>query len=271
MITTKNNKKMKTINERQKCIIERINSCDYVSVQELSKWLEVSVVTIRKDLTLLENKGYLFRMHGGAARQQKYAFELSVSEKENIYIDEKKSIAKAAKELIEDNDFITLASGSTVHYLAKEIDDRKKLTILTPAIRVALELSRLSNVNIIMLGGELRKNASSVVGTISESILKNFSCNKLFLGVDGIDLNFGISTSNASEAYLNQLMIKQNEKTIVLVDSSKVGKRAFGQICGLQYINTIVTDNRIDPRFVSKVQEMGIEVIVGKPVGIPAM
>lgn len=101
----------------------------------------------------------------------------------------------------------------------------QKLTVLTSSLRVALELCMMPNINIIQLGGEVRKSSTSIVGAISESVLKQFSCHKLFLGVDGIDAEFGISCSSASEAHLNQAMIECAEKVIVWQIRLKLIKR----------------------------------------------
>lgn len=253
---------MKVLNERQNEIIEKINHLGFISVQELSDFFGVSVVTIRKDLSFLEEEGYLFRTHGGATKQKRYAFEQSVLEKEKIYVEEKTRIGLKATEFIQENDFIIIGSGTTMHYLARNINQNSRFTALTHSLRVALELSKLELVNVIQLGGELRKSSSSVVGAISEEILKKFSCNKLFLGVDGIDLEFGISTSNAAEAHLNQLMVSQAQSVIILADSSKINKKGFGKICDLDKIQTLITDNKIDQNFISKLEEIGIEVII---------
>lgn len=253
---------MQLLNKRQKQIIDKIDEAGYLSVQDLSSFLNVSLVTIRKDLTLLEEQGYLFRTHGGASKQARYAFEQNVSEKENIFVEEKKRIAFRALDFVNNSDFIILASGTTIHYLARIISNFDNLTVLTPSLKVALELCKEKNINTVHLGGEVRKSSTSTVGTIAENVLKNFSCNKLFLGVDGIDIDFGISTSNASEAYLNQKMIEQSDKVIILADSSKINKRGFGRICGIDKIDTLITDEKIESVFVEKLQEHGVEVII---------
>ena len=111
---------------------------------------------------------------------------------------------------------------------------------------MSLELSKEANVDTIQLGGDVRKSSNSVTGPISETILKEFSCNKLFLGADGLHLDFGLSTSNASEAHLNQVMISLAEKVIVLVDSTKMNVRGFGKICNLDKIDVLITDDGID-------------------------
>lgn len=164
--------------------------------------------------------------------------------------------------MIQENDCIILASGTTMHYLARMLMNFGPLTVLTSSLRVAIELCNNPNINVIQLGGEVRKSSTSIVGSISEGILKQFSCNKLFLGVDGIDLEFGISTSNAAEAHLNQVMIECADKTVVLADSSKLNKKGFGKIASLDEVDYLITDNGIGEEDRSALEERGVTVIV---------
>jgi len=115
---------------------------------------------------------------------------------------------------------------------------------------------------VIQLGGMLRKSSSSVMGPYSESILKDFFCSKLFLGVDGIDLEFGLTTTNMMEAHLNRQMISVSQKTIVLTDSTKFGKRGFGKICNIDEIDHIITDSGISEHVVKQLQSLGVTVTI---------
>ncbi|WP_407481538.1 DeoR/GlpR family DNA-binding transcription regulator [Elizabethkingia meningoseptica] len=243
-------------------ILKELEKKEYVLVQDLCEKYNVSSVTIRKDLSYLESLGLLHRTHGGASKQSRFAYEKNVSEKENINVEVKKAIAKEASKIIDENDSIILASGTTIHYLARTLESFQKLTVLTSSLRVALELCTMPNINIIQLGGEVRKSSTSIVGAISESVLKQFSCHKLFLGVDGIDLDFGISCSSAAEAHLNQAMIECAEKVIVLADSSKINKKGFGKIADLDRVDTIITDRNIDAETRENLEDMGITVVI---------
>ncbi len=249
-------------NERLNQILSVLEKEKYITVQELSKTLDVSMVTIRKDLALLENQGYLYRTHGGASKKSRYAFEENVLRKESINVKEKQKIARKALEFIKENDFIILASGTTIHYLARIMNDFQKLTVLTSSLRVSVELCNIPSINTIQIGGEVRKSSTSVIGPLSESILNSFSCNKLFLGIDGIDIDFGISTSNVAEASLNQQMIKHADKVYVLGDSSKVNKRGFGKICDLSKVDVFITDSHIEKEEVQKLESIGINVVI---------
>lgn len=253
---------MEKLVPRHDDILKELDEKGYVLVQDLCEKLNVSSVTIRKDLNYLEGLGLLFRNHGGASKYMRYAYEKNVNEKENINVEAKQGIVKAAMQLIQENDCIILASGTTMHYLARMLVNFGPLTVLTSSLRVALELCNNPNINIIQLGGEVRKSSTSIVGSISETILKQFSCNKLFLGVDGIDLDFGISTSNAAEAHLNQLMIECSDHVVILADSSKLNKKGFGKIASLDKIDYLVTDTHISDEDRTGLEDAGVSVIV---------
>ncbi|WP_343067707.1 DeoR/GlpR family DNA-binding transcription regulator [Chitinophaga varians] len=253
---------MINIAERHKFILDKLAEKGYVNVVDLCKELDVSGVTIRKDLKLLEDKALLFRSHGGASVNNPYTNDKPVNEKEKLRSEEKNNIGLAAAALIAPNDAIIIASGTSVLALAKNIHPKGHLTVITGALNVALELIRIPDVEVIQLGGQLRTSSSSVTGPYAEKILEDFSCSKLFLGVDGIDLEFGLTTSNIMEAHLNQKMIATVQKIIVLADSTKFGKRGFGRICGLEDVDEVITDTGISPHLVKTMEDMGIKVTI---------
>nr|WP_291908078.1 DeoR/GlpR family DNA-binding transcription regulator [Chitinophaga sp. CB10] len=253
---------MINIAERHKFILNKLHEKGYVNVLELCKELDVSGVTIRKDLKLLEDKALLFRSHGGATVQNPYTNDKPVNEKENIRREEKNRIGQAAAALIAPNDAIIIASGTSVLALAKNIQPKGHLMVITGALNVALELLRRPEIEVIQLGGQLRNSSTSVTGSYAEKILDDFSCSKLFLGVDGIDLEFGLTTTNIMEAHLNQKMMATAQKTIVLADSAKFGRRGFGRICGMEDIDEVITDSAIADHLVKRMEDMGVKVTV---------
>lgn len=248
--------------KRHQDILDKLEEHKYVEVTELCKELNVSAVTIRKDLKFLEERGLLFRTHGGASLDNPYINDRSVNEKEKIKVDEKSLIAIEAAKRIQEHDSILIASGTTVQALARAIEVKEKLTVITASLNVALELIRYKHIDVLQLGGYVRHSSSSVVGNQASAILENISCSKLFLGVDGIDMEYGLSTTHLEEAQLNLKMIKAAERTIVLADSSKFGKKSFGRICSLDEIDEIITDSGISKSIVALLEEKGIVVTI---------
>jgi len=253
---------MSSLLERHQYIIEQINKEGSVSVGDLCENLNVSSVTIRKDLQFLEDKQLLYRTHGGATLSNPYIADRHVDEKVALQALEKQKIGAFAASLIDSNDCILIASGTTVQFFARNIQAKESLTVVTSALNVALELKDRVGVEVIQLGGVVRKTSASVTGNDAEAVLQNFSCSKLFLGVDGIDLAYGLTTSNLMEAMLNKKMIAASQKTIVLADSSKFGKRGFGKICQLDSIEQIITDANISTHTVKELEAMGVEVTI---------
>lgn len=253
---------MKNSTTRHEFILKRLQENGRVMVEELSAVTGVSGVTIRKDLKLLEDKNLLFRTKGGGSVHNPYTIERPINEKELLHAKEKDMIAKAALSIIGDNDSILIGSGTTVFSLAKALHPERRLTVITPAIKVALELSNRANVEVMQLGGLLRPNSSSVAGAQAEKTLDDISCGILFLGVDGIDPDFGLSITNLAEASLNKKMIQCAQVIAILADSTKFGRRGLGKVCDFEQINYIITDEGVSPRMIKAMDERGVKVIV---------
>ena len=247
--------------QRHKMILAELEKEGYVKVIGLSERLGVSAVTIRKDLTILEQKKMLFRSHGSVSLFSSLIGDRHIDEKEKMMVDEKRRIAEAAARLLERNDRIIIASGTTVLAFANKISSfTEPLTIITASVKVSLSLCYRQNIEVIQLGGSMRKNSASVIGHDAENFLKDLSCNKLYIGIDGLDIDFGLTTGNIDEAHLNKAMIRAAQKVIVLADSSKFGKRSFGKICDLDRVHQIITDSNAPASAVQLIRDKGIEV-----------
>jgi DeoR family transcriptional regulator, aga operon transcriptional repressor len=253
---------MISIAERHKFILDSLKQNGYIKVADMANSLEVTTVTIRKDLKYLEEKKLLYRTHGSASPINPIAPELNVIEKEKMKKDEKERIALAACNLIEENDSIIIASGSTVFTFAENIKPINHLTVVTASLKVSILLNNLNNVDVLQLGGTVRKNSVSVIGEYSTRFFEDITCSKLFLGVDGIDPESGITNSNIEEAQLNKRMMQASLKTIILSDSSKFGRRGFGKICKLDQVDVIITDSGISESMAKMIEETGIELII---------
>lgn len=253
-----------TKEERHEMIMEELIKHGTVLVSDLVSRLEVSAVTVRKDLTELEKNDRLYRSHGKAVLVNPYINNRSVSEKEKLAPDQKHAIGREAARLITRDDSICIASGTTVHALARNIQPIHKLTVVSASLPVSNILSQHENIDIIQLGGMLRHSSLSVAGEYSARILDECSFSKLYMGVDGIDFDYGITTTDMREAALNQKMIAAAQKTIVLADSSKFGRRGFAKIADIDAIDVIITDAGVSPKVVKQIENLGIELIIAQ-------
>lgn len=251
-----------TKEERHKQILEALMHHESMPVASLSLLLDVSAVTIRKDLTELESARKLYRTHGKAVLINPYINNRPVIEKEKLARSEKAMIGRKAAELISQDDSIIIASGSTVLAFAQCIRSVQRLTVISASLKVSELLGDDANIQVMQLGGVLRHSSLSVVGKHAESALGEFCCSKLFMGVDGIDLEFGLTTTDMREADLNRAMMRTAQKTIVLADSSKFRRRGFSKIANIADVDTIITDSNIPPAVCRAIEDTGVELIV---------
>lgn len=253
-----------TITDRHQFILQRLHEEGRVDIQELSEAMQVSGVTVRKDLKLLEERKLLYRTRGGGTIDNPYAIEKPINEKEFINVEQKRKIARAALPLIGQTESIVIGSGTTVFELARCLNPTRRLFVITPALKVALELYDRPNVEVLQLGGLIHQSSASAAGSFAERILEDISCDMLFLGVDGIDLEFGLTISNLTEAGLNQKMIQLAQRVVIMADSSKFGRRGLGRICSLEQIHYIITDGGVASATVDQLEEKGVRVIIAE-------
>lgn len=257
----KNGKQQLNSAERRKYSFEFVNDRGHVSVAELSDQFGVSEVTIRKDLQYLEERNLLLRTHGGAMRLDFVVNEQSLEEKGQKYQEQKARIGRAAAALVKDGDSLILDAGTTVLQVVRHLRGKRRLTILTSSIMIASEVLRVLDAQLIMLGGPVRSNSAAVVGNYAEQMVRDHSFQKLFLAADGFDVERGLTTTDSLEAHLNRVMIASAMQTIAVFDSSKFGHRGLCTICGVESIDTIVTD-AMSENVRRRLQERGVTVVM---------
>ena len=237
--------------ERRALILRMLEQKEEVSVIEISQQTGISEVTIRKDLTMLQNRHLLLRTRGGAMRKpvENTNEDTAIERKRMFNVKEKERIGAEAAKLIKNGDYIMFDSGTTTLEIARHLDKFHDLHIITNAINIAVELMAYKRFDVVFLGGNVRPQSLSTVGPLALNVLRNFSRYKLFLGVDSFSLENGVSTPSLEEASLNQAMIEAAGEVIAIFDSSKFGRRTFAHIASLDRINTIITDNHIAPEF----------------------
>jgi DeoR family transcriptional regulator of aga operon len=230
------------IEERRQYILGLAQKNGRVLVEELSESLGISRITIRKDLDHLQSRGVLQRTHGGALLPGNGALrDLSLQEKEGRHSDEKLRIANAAADLVQEGQCVLLDSGTTTTAIARALKRFSHLTIITNAVNIAAELS-VTDFEVLLTGGSLRKNSFSLVGPLAEDMLRDMHADILFLGVDGFDLDVGLTTPNVMESRVNRAMVKASSMVVAVCDSTKFNRRSLSKIVDVSMIQHVITD-----------------------------
>lgn len=248
--------------ERREYVLEKLHEEGRVSVAGLTEKLQVSAVTVRKDLDHLEERNLLVRTHGGAIANNHFAYDLPFEEKARRNKEEKERIAERAARLVDDQDIIILDAGTTTLQIIRSLHDRKNLKVATNSVLIAFEVLRVPAIELILLGGLMRSSSASTVGPYAEQMLREHSFRKLFLAGDGFDVNYGLTTTDAHEASLNRLMIEAADLVIVAVDSSKFGRRGLCRICTTKDIDIVITDDKAPDDAIDVLEEESIEVLI---------
>lgn len=249
-----------TKEERHNLIVQTLLRQESASVAELSAQLQVSAVTIRKDLSELEAAKKLYRSHGNAILIDPYINNRTISEKAKLASHEKSVIGYYAAQLVTKDDSIIIASGTTMLSFAHNIEPKHHLTVVSASLKVSEALGPSEAIDVIQLGGTVRRSSLSVVGSTAEVFLRDMACSKLFLGVDGFDPGFGITTTDIREADLNKAMMRAAQKTIVLADSSKFGRRGFVKIADFDDVDMLITDSNLPDKAASALESTGVDL-----------
>jgi DeoR family transcriptional regulator, aga operon transcriptional repressor len=250
------------IDERRQHILGLVQSNGRVLVHELSGRLGISQITIRKDLDHLQARGLIHRTHGGALPVSAGAlFDPSLKEKQKQHSQEKLRIAEAAAGLVQEKQCVMLDSGTTTTAVAHALRRFSHLTIITNAVNIAADLAG-TDFDVILTGGILRKSSFSLVGPLAEDVLNEVHADLLFLGVDGFDLEIGLSTPNVLEAHVNRAMVRATKRVIVVCDSTKFHRRSLSRIISPSEVHCVITDRGLSEADAEALREREIELIL---------
>lgn len=246
--------------ERRRAILDILNREGRVLVADMARQFRTSQVTIRKDLEILHAQGRAHRTHGGALPAQASAIEdPTLREKEKLHRKEKLQIATAAARMVKEGQVVILDSGTTTTAIARALRRHKNLTIITNAVNIAAELAG-STFEVILTGGTLRRNSFSLVGPIAEETLRRLNADILFLGVDGFDVHYGLSTPNLLEAKVNRAMMEVARVVVAVCDSSKFGRRSLSSIAPPTAVHHLITDRGVPKSDLAALKKFGIQV-----------
>ncbi|MFQ1743963.1 DeoR family transcriptional regulator [Aeromonas sp. 603079] len=250
--------------ERRERIIQQLRSHGSVQVNDLSAQFQVSTVTIRNDLAFLEKQGIAVRAYGGAllCEPNQAAPERTIADKSVLNTPVKQRIGALAATLVQPGSRLILDSGTTTLEVARHLREHQEILVMTNGMNVANELLEADGIELLMTGGHLRRKSLSFYGAQAEQSLQNYHFDLLFLGVDGIDLERGVSTHHEDEARLNRCMCQVAKKIIVVTDSSKFFRSSLHRIINIQRIHTLITDDALPPELLTGLHDAGIEVLL---------
>ena len=224
--------------ERRTRIVEILSDRRRVTVGQLSRMLGVSPSCIRKDLAKLQRANLIERAHGGAIAKGGVRNEHPLHQKEEENIPEKERVAAAAAGLIHEGDTVWLDGGSTTTLIAGKIKPMRNVTVVTNSLSVAYELAGAAGVEVIIIGGALRKISMSLIGPMAERVISEINVDKAFIGVDGITLRQGCTTTNLMDAKTKKMIMERAKQVVIVADKSKWGKVSFASFAGIRDIDS---------------------------------
>lgn len=232
--------------ERRSRITEILRDRRAVRVSSLSDGLGVSEMTIRRDLERLESEGLLVRTHGGAVLKRHMAEEPLYDDKVAAHAEEKRRIAQRAAQLIEPGETVFLSSGTTAAQVLRHVDPALEARVVTHNVG-ALAEAHSPRLEVILLGGLYRPRSNAVAGSLTIEMLSWFTASKMLLGVDGLDLEEGLTTPTVGMASIERAMIARTRgEVIALADSSKIGVVADVAVCGFDQVDAVLLDDGVD-------------------------
>ena len=248
--------------ERRRLILETVAADGQATVAALSDKLNVSEVTVRRDLQDLAERGLLLRSHGGAVAPQTASPEPPVLQRVKETQHHKAQIGRAAAELIPDGSSVFIGSGTTTAQVARHLSGCKSLTVITNALNVATELATAPGVTVVMTGGVMRKSELSLIGHLAELALREVRVDRAVVGMQAISLEDGMTNDHWPEVMTDRAVIQMASELIVVVDHTKFGQVASALIAPIERISTLVTDHETDPATVADLSRRGVRVIV---------
>jgi DeoR family transcriptional regulator of aga operon len=251
---------------RYQAILNGMHKTGSVSVDALAEQLQVTVMTIRRDLDTLERKGLLHRTHGGAVPIQPLFYEPFRRDRSFVMqverqADEKRRIGYAAAALIQPDETIAVTPGTTAAAVVRALPLNYNLTVVTSTTNVAVELSKRKDIKVFVTGGTLHGEWFSLVGPQARRSLENIVIHTLFIGADGLDPEWGATSFDEDEAELLRMMVQQSRRHIAVVDHTKLGRVGNWRICESRNLQAVVTDSQSTDEMVAPFCEMGVEII----------
>jgi DeoR/GlpR family transcriptional regulator of sugar metabolism len=245
---------------RLEAIREELTKADEVIVEQLARKFNVSSMTIHRDLEFLESQGDVVRTHGGATSAKRLTFEFTFRDKRNKNCNKKSLIARHAIEHIKNGQVIVLDTGTTTLAMAQELNGKRKIKLITTSLAIVSELQFSPDVDVVLLGGFLRRGSPDIHGPLTEQNIDQFRTDIAFMGADAIDNSGNTYTNDLRVVSLDQKMAQNAKEVIIVADSSKFGNSAMCRVFGPKEYDLIITDSQADGKIIKQLNERGIGV-----------
>src|SRR5512142_258412 len=248
--------------ERQKQILSLLTRQGRLSVAEIVEQFSVSEATARRDLESLAAQGKAQRVHGAAITAEQAPPELPILDREKEQLDERARTGRAAAGLAADKETVFLGSGTTVLEVARNLRDRKQLTVITNSLPVLNTLAGLKEITVISLGGMLRESELSFIGHITEQAMAEVRVDKVFMGARGVSLEHGLTNDYLQETLTDRAILKIGREVVIVADYSKINRVSTVLLAPLTAMTTFITDAKADKKFLQVMKKKGFQVLI---------
>lgn len=247
--------------KRRKYILNLLKDHEIILVQDIIDRLNVAPITVRRDLTELEEQGMLIRTHGGAMKSDAATRLFSFDKRASLNKEKKEEICRFASGYVQDNDIIFIDCGSTIYRICKYIRNVKNLIIITNSLPVVSELINYTDIKINLVGGEIDQSRKATYGAAAEKFISEYHANKAFIGADGFSLEQGLTSYDEKESMITRRMAEASEEVFLLCDSTKIEKKSYLKFMPVSAIDHLVTDSDIKPEIFKLYRQNGINII----------
>lgn len=250
------------IDIRRRKILEQLRQDGKVSVIQLSELLNVTPVTIRNDLAILEQEHCLMRVQGGAVHIPDTGKEYHGMPQDDAFEQQKKNIGNAVARMIRDGDTLFLNSGTTCEHVASALAIRRNLNIVTNSLQVAVQLGAVQSFRVLLVGGEINARFGFTHGGDAQEQLSRYQADWAILSVDGVSTQGGVTTHHAEEAVIDRMMSANAKQTLIAADTGKIGRAGFSRVCECDKRLNLVTHEGVNEESLEQLRRAGVKITI---------
>jgi DeoR family transcriptional regulator of aga operon len=253
--------------ERQEQLLGYLQQHGSITVSELIGLFHCSEATARRDLEELEQTGRIIRTMGGGAKYAESGLsrEIPFFEKQKALYPEKEAIAYAAAELVQEGDVIGLTGGTTTFLIARALKRKRRITVVTNAVNIAMELADNDAIQVVLTGGVLRNQSYELCGPLAEQTVKAVNIHTMFMGIDGLTAEQGVSTYSELEANIARLLMERSDRTVAVFDHTKAGRSSLFHVAPLSRLHACISDAELPGDIRHALAAGGVALYVADP------